>query len=117
MKPRSLTRRSVLAVLFARGGGMTAGQIADRFKHSWPTTSRHLGVLESAGLIVVEKRGRERVYTLHAAGVRAAARWCGWAFEAPAPEPGDWTGQSYASMLNATTEVQGARRAGGANRR
>lgn len=39
---------------------MTAGEIAERFSCTWPTTSRHLRVLESAGLVRVEKRGRAR---------------------------------------------------------
>src|SRR5580692_6678052 len=58
------SRRQILLVLLFRGGQMTAGQIVDRFSCSWPTTTRHLRVLESAGLIRVEKRGRERVYCL-----------------------------------------------------
>lgn len=58
------SRRHVLVVLHARGGSMTAGEIADRFSCSWPTTSRHLRVLEDAGLVRVEKAGRERRYHL-----------------------------------------------------
>ena len=58
------SRRHVLVVLSARGGRMTAGQIAERFSCSWPTTTRHLRLLESARLVRVEKRGRERVYVL-----------------------------------------------------
>lgn len=58
------SRRQILLVLLFRGGQMTAGQIAERFSCSWPTTTRHLGVLEAARLICVEKRGRERVYRL-----------------------------------------------------
>ncbi len=46
-------RRRILISLHARGGVMTAGEIADRFKHSWPTTTRHLGVLERAGVLKV----------------------------------------------------------------
>ena len=57
-------RRQILLVLQFRGGELTAGEIADRFACSWPTTSRHLKVLESAGLVRVERRGRERVYAL-----------------------------------------------------
>ena len=30
---------------------MTAGEIDERFQHTWPTTSRHLRVLEGAGLL------------------------------------------------------------------
>jgi DNA-binding transcriptional ArsR family regulator len=53
-------RRHVLQVLHARGGWMTAGELAGRFAHSWPTTSRHLRVLEHAGLVMTETVGRER---------------------------------------------------------
>jgi DNA-binding transcriptional ArsR family regulator len=53
-------RRHVLQVLHARGGSLTAGELARRFSHSWPTTTRHLRVLEDAGLIVVATVGRER---------------------------------------------------------
>lgn len=60
------SRRHVLLVLKHHGSSMTAGQIADRFACSWPTTSRHLQKLERAGLVVVEPQGRERVYRLDA---------------------------------------------------
>ena len=56
------SRRHVLLVLHFRGGEMTAGDIASRFACSWPTTTRHLKILQQAGLVRVEKRGRERVY-------------------------------------------------------
>ncbi len=58
------SRRHILLVLRFRGGELTAGEIAQRFGCSWPTTSRHLRVLEAAGLVRAEKRGRERVYRL-----------------------------------------------------
>jgi ArsR family transcriptional regulator len=58
------SRRHVLVVLSARGGTMTAGEIARRFSHSWPTTSRHLRTLEAAGLVATERRGREVIYQL-----------------------------------------------------
>lgn len=58
------SRRHILLVLHFRGGELTAGEIADRFACSWPTTSRHLRVLEHAGLVRVERRGRERIYCL-----------------------------------------------------
>jgi len=64
-------RRHILLVLRFRGGRMTSGEIADRFSCSWPTTTRHLGVLESAGLVRVERRGRERVYRLEKRRLRA----------------------------------------------
>jgi DNA-binding transcriptional ArsR family regulator len=58
-------RRTILSILDARGGEMTSGAIAARFDHSWPTTTRHLRVLEDAGLVRVVLRGRERVYELN----------------------------------------------------
>ena len=58
------SRRHVLVVLRHRGGSMTAGEIADRFECSWPTTTRHLQKLERAGLVRVEQQGRERIYRL-----------------------------------------------------
>jgi len=60
------SRRTILAVIHARGGEMTSGAIAARFEHSWPTISQHLRVLEQAGLVTVELRGREHVYRLQA---------------------------------------------------
>lgn len=58
------SRRTILTILEARGGEMTSGAIASRFDCSWPTTTRHLRVLEDAGLVRVELQGRERVYKL-----------------------------------------------------
>lgn len=51
---------------------MTAGELAARFAHSWPTTTRHLGVLVKAGLISVHREGRERRYVLDRAPLAAA---------------------------------------------
>jgi DNA-binding transcriptional ArsR family regulator len=43
---------------------MSAGDLAGRFDHSWPTTSRHLRVLVQAGLIRETREGRTRLYVL-----------------------------------------------------
>ena len=59
------SRRQILLVLKLRGGSMTAGEIAERFSCKWPTTTRHLGALKSAGLISARKQGRERLYELN----------------------------------------------------
>lgn len=72
------SRRSILLVLYARGGSMTSGEIADRFDCTWPTITRHLGVLEEAGLLRVEVRGRQRCYTLETARLLdVAGGWIG----------------------------------------
>jgi DNA-binding transcriptional ArsR family regulator len=72
------SRRQVLLVLHFRGGSMTAGEIASRFECAWPTTTRHLRQLEAAGLVKVQRRGRERVYTLDRGRLRSVAgAWIG----------------------------------------
>jgi DNA-binding transcriptional ArsR family regulator len=58
---------------------MTAGDIAARFHCSWPTTTRHLRVLEEAGLVSVEESGRQRTYVLNAARLRkVVGEWLHW---------------------------------------
>jgi DNA-binding transcriptional ArsR family regulator len=65
-------RRRILQVIAEAGGEMTSGQIAERFSTAWSTTTRHLAVLLEAGLVSVERRGRERVYREHSEiGARA----------------------------------------------
>ncbi|HEX6312635.1 MAG TPA: metalloregulator ArsR/SmtB family transcription factor [Acidimicrobiia bacterium] len=58
-------RRRILRVLRDRGGSMTSGEIAQQFSTAWSTTTRHLAVLHDAGLVSVEKQGRERIYRAH----------------------------------------------------
>ncbi len=77
--------RLMLSVLQARGGEMTSGAIAARFDCSWPTTSQHLRVLEQAGLVTVELRGREHVYRLEPARLHSVAGAWLDRFASPAP--------------------------------
>ncbi len=73
------TRRHILIVLRFRGGRMTAGDIVARFHCSWPTITRHLGVLEEAGLVSCEESGRQRTYVLQAERLRkVAGEWLHW---------------------------------------
>jgi DNA-binding transcriptional ArsR family regulator len=72
------SRRQILLVLKARGSRVKAGDIAQRFACSWPTTTRHLRLLEAAGLVRVEQEGRERWYVLEAKKLqRVAGGWLG----------------------------------------
>jgi DNA-binding transcriptional ArsR family regulator len=70
------SRRHILLVLHARGDRVKAGDIARRFSCSWPTTSRHLRVLEEAGLVRTVQSGRERFYELQAERLRGVVG--GW---------------------------------------
>ena len=79
------SRRHILLVVRFRGGTMTAGEIDERFQHTWPTTSRHLRVLEQAGLLVYEKRGRTRTYRVNAEKLEVVREWLEW-FESSRPD-------------------------------
>ena len=79
-------RRQILMTIHFRGSA-TAGEVAGRFAHKWPTTTRHLRVLEDAGLLRQEKRGRSRVYTVDKARLALVSEWLGW-FEVPGSDAG-----------------------------
>lgn len=57
------TRREILRLL--RDGPRTSGEIAECFASSWPTVSRHLGVLRDAELILAERNGQQISYELN----------------------------------------------------
>lgn len=60
-------RRHVVLLLSHCGGELPSGYLAARFSHSWPTTTRHLHVLENAGIVVVRRDGRSSHYRLNRA--------------------------------------------------
>lgn len=55
-------RRKILAYLSATS--MTAGEIAERFDMTKPSLSKHLSILENAGLVTSEKRGQFVHYSI-----------------------------------------------------
>lgn len=57
-------RRHIVQVLSHLGGELPSGYLAKRFAHSWPTTTRHLRVLEAAGVVAVRREGRSCFYRL-----------------------------------------------------
>lgn len=59
----STVRREILAYLSAQE--LTAGDIAGRFDMSAPAVSRHLSILEVAGLVSSERRGQYVYYQLN----------------------------------------------------
>ena len=71
-------RRQILLTMKFRGGTMTAGEITGRFGHAWPTTTRHLRVLEAAGLVSYIKRGRKRLYRLELKRIEVINEWLRW---------------------------------------
>src|SRR4030081_3780663 len=71
-------RRRIMLTLNFEGGSMTAGKIAEVFEHAWPTTTRHIQVLESAGLLYHEQRGRVRVYHINRRRLELVRDWLAW---------------------------------------
>jgi DNA-binding transcriptional ArsR family regulator len=67
------TRRAILARLAE--GEATVGQLAEPFDLSLPAVSKHLKVLERAGLISRGRAAQRRPCRLDAEPLRAAAGW------------------------------------------
>lgn len=67
------TRRAILARLAA--GEATVNELVEPFKLSQPTISKHLGVLERAGLIEQGRDAQRRPRRLRPEGIRAVAEW------------------------------------------
>jgi DNA-binding transcriptional ArsR family regulator len=69
------TRRAILARL--AGGEATVKQLVAPFALSQPTISKHLQVLESAGLVSRGRNAQFRPVRLNPEPLAAAARWLG----------------------------------------
>jgi DNA-binding transcriptional ArsR family regulator len=67
------TRRAILARLAL--GETTVGELAQPFDISWPAISRHLKVLESAGLIERRADAQWRLCRLRGESMREASEW------------------------------------------
>ncbi|MEL7152043.1 MAG: metalloregulator ArsR/SmtB family transcription factor [Pseudomonadota bacterium] len=67
------TRRAILARLAE--GSATVGELAEPFAMSQPAVSKHLKVLEKAGLIDRETKAQTRPARLNAERMQAAVTW------------------------------------------
>jgi DNA-binding transcriptional ArsR family regulator len=67
------TRRRILGVL--AGGEATVGDLVGRFPMTFNGVSKHVKVLERAGLVTRRIRGREHRLRLNARPLRQAVRW------------------------------------------
>lgn len=68
------TRRAIIAMLASRGE-VNVGLVADRFPISLNGVSKHIKVLERAGLVERTIRGREHRLKLRPEALRDAAKW------------------------------------------
>jgi DNA-binding transcriptional ArsR family regulator len=69
------TRRAILARLAE--GSISVGELAEPFAMSMPAVSKHLSVLERAGLIERAREGQWRRCVLKAAPLKGAHDWLG----------------------------------------
>lgn len=70
------TRRGMLAQLAE--GEANVRSLAQRYEMSQPAISKHLRVLESAGLITRTKRGRENIVRVDPRPIEDARTWIGY---------------------------------------
>jgi DNA-binding transcriptional ArsR family regulator len=66
-------RRAILAEL--RQTPMPVGELALHFAVSRPAISRHLRVLQAAGLVATEERGTQNVYAVRVQGFAAVREY------------------------------------------
>lgn len=66
-------RREILFYLTA--GDLSVNSLAGKFKISRPAVSKHLKLLEAAGLISVTDKGRERICALDEKGFSEIKDW------------------------------------------
>jgi DNA-binding transcriptional ArsR family regulator len=67
------TRRALLIAL--RGGDARITDLARPLPMTFAGVSRHVGILEAAGLVRREVRGREHWVSVRPEGILAAERW------------------------------------------
>ena len=67
------TRRQILEMLQEKD--LTAGEIAEQFKISFPSISHHLDLLKQAKLVSSEKDGQYVYYSLNTTVVDEIMKW------------------------------------------
>ena len=67
------TRREILQMLQEKD--LTAGEIAEKFKISWPSISHHLDLLKQAKLVSAEKEGQYVYYSLNTTVIDEIMKW------------------------------------------
>ena len=68
------TRRSMIQAL-ASGETRSAGELGRRFRSAQPTISKHLKVLEQAGIVERKVKGRVHHFRLRERALEQAGRW------------------------------------------
>jgi DNA-binding transcriptional ArsR family regulator len=84
------TRRQLILLLSRFGPELPSGYLAHAFVHSWPTTTRHLNILQRAGIVEVRREGRTSHYRLNRPLLERVLS--GWLADLTPPSPEQtWT--------------------------
>ncbi|MDE1866029.1 MAG: helix-turn-helix transcriptional regulator [Candidatus Micrarchaeota archaeon] len=68
-------RRRKMLELLASSGQLPAGEICKRFDITAQAVSQHLKILRDAGLVNVERRAQQRIYSINTAPMLELAQW------------------------------------------
>jgi len=92
------SRRRVLEVL--RDGEQPVGRIADALPIGRPAVSKHLAVLEDAGLVLHHRQGTRNLYALAPGGLAPLQQWLAQTWDAALAE--------FARLAEAEAQAQAA---------
>ena len=88
------TRQEIIALLLGGPASAAVNEIVGRVRLSQPAVSHHLRILKEAGIVTVERSGKQRLYSLAGpqaleplAELIAAVQSCPAAVGAPPPSP------------------------------
>ena len=68
-------RRRRIVELVAQRGEMSAGEICKGFDITAQAVSQHLAILRDSGLLKVEKRAQQRIYSINPEPILELNRW------------------------------------------
>ncbi len=68
-------RREVLGALALGDGEWSVNAVVGELGWPQPQVSKHLAVLREVGLVSVRRSGRERLYSVNGAGIKAVHDW------------------------------------------
>ena len=69
------TRREIMTLLGS--GEKSLSEITPHFDMSRPAVSKHVRILEGAGLIQISPKGRRRIHRLNPKGLQPVSEWIG----------------------------------------
>ncbi len=69
------TRREILYLLVAATAAMNINEVSDQFPATRQGVTKHIKILEEAGLVEIRKQGRDRVCVANPRPLKAVQSW------------------------------------------